>query len=354
MNSKNEDRSPRYASAADLKSAARGDWTNILVDVGIPRKSLDGKGHSCPMCGGEDRFAAFDDVADRGAVHCRHCFTSGTTPRPSDGIATLQWIMEYDFVTAVRWLEEWLETSGRSIKRTGPQKITRSVPIEKKSALKLPLNSKSLDLAALVKSVHESTSDEMWERFSNKLGLPVLCLKKMGVGWSVKRNAMIWPMQNSKGDVVGVRMRSLTTNKKWSLKGGKSGIFVPIDLPEHLERLFIVEGATDAAALVSLRLPVFGRASASGSRKTEVNKIRGMKVQECVVVADSDQAGISSADQLVKRLVRHCQRVRRLVPPDGFKDAREWIQSGALASDVLAAAAKAPSLKLKLRSEVKS
>ena len=33
-------------------------------------------------------------------MHCRHCFTAGTDPRPGDGLATLMWWMGCDFTTA--------------------------------------------------------------------------------------------------------------------------------------------------------------------------------------------------------------------------------------------------------------
>ena len=95
-------------SICDLLTAARGRWRDILADAGLPDDRLDGRGHPCPRCGGRDRFAAWNDVDDRGAVHCRHCFTRGSDPKPGDGLATLRWLLDVDTPGACRWLASWL------------------------------------------------------------------------------------------------------------------------------------------------------------------------------------------------------------------------------------------------------
>lgn len=85
-------------NADDVKAAANGRWVEILTRAGIPEELLDGKGHPCPVCrDGDDRFAAFGDVNERGAVNCRECET-----RCGDGLATLQWLLGCDFPEALR------------------------------------------------------------------------------------------------------------------------------------------------------------------------------------------------------------------------------------------------------------
>ena len=96
-------------SIDELKLSAQGRWPDIFADAaGLPREHLDGRGHPCMHCGGTDRFAAFNDVAVRGSVQCRHCFHAGTDPRPGDGIATLRWLLGCDTTAACRWLAGWL------------------------------------------------------------------------------------------------------------------------------------------------------------------------------------------------------------------------------------------------------
>lgn len=98
----------RSPSVEDIKSLAAGRWFDILIAAGIPADRLDGRGHQCPKCVGNDRFAAFPNFNVRGAVHCRQCLTRGTSPSPDDGIATLQWLFDLDFRATLGWLVDYL------------------------------------------------------------------------------------------------------------------------------------------------------------------------------------------------------------------------------------------------------
>ena len=104
MNQRNQ--SSQRIDVADIKALAAGRWYDILIAAGIDADKLDGRGHPCPKCGGRDRFAAFPNINGRGAVHCRQCFTKGTTPPPGDGLATLQWLLGLDFPATLGWLAD--------------------------------------------------------------------------------------------------------------------------------------------------------------------------------------------------------------------------------------------------------
>src|SRR5262249_41095818 len=54
---------------ADL---ARGHWPTILVELGIPRKALNGRHQPCLLCGGKDR-ARFTNHDDAGLYYCNQC-----------------------------------------------------------------------------------------------------------------------------------------------------------------------------------------------------------------------------------------------------------------------------------------
>lgn len=58
---------------ATVKLASKGREIEILQAMGIPSKSLDGKHHSCPGCGGKDRFRWDHEKA------CFFCGQGGTT-----------------------------------------------------------------------------------------------------------------------------------------------------------------------------------------------------------------------------------------------------------------------------------
>ena len=80
-----------------IKSAASGRWPEVLSTLGgIPLDILDGKHHPCPMCGGTDRFRAFDDFEKTGGVFCNQCHAD----RNGDGISTAEWLLGCDFKRA--------------------------------------------------------------------------------------------------------------------------------------------------------------------------------------------------------------------------------------------------------------
>ena len=93
-----------FTTSSEVKQAACGRWREILQTAGISAKLLDGKGHPCPKCGGDDRFAAQKDVAERGAVICRKCFFKDN----GDGIAAVQWCQGRTFPEALRWIADYL------------------------------------------------------------------------------------------------------------------------------------------------------------------------------------------------------------------------------------------------------
>ena len=87
-----------------VKAAARGLWIETFVAAGIDFLLLDGRGHPCPRCGGRDRFSAFGDVAERGAVICRHCFHE----KNGDGLATIAWYRGWSFRESLAFVADHL------------------------------------------------------------------------------------------------------------------------------------------------------------------------------------------------------------------------------------------------------
>ncbi len=96
----------------EIKSAARGQWTGILIDAGLPAECLEPGGHPCPSCGGDDRFSAVKDINDTGAVFCRHCFNKTSTIKPGDGVATVAWLMKTTNGEAAKWIANRLGLAG--------------------------------------------------------------------------------------------------------------------------------------------------------------------------------------------------------------------------------------------------
>ncbi|MDM4014606.1 primase-helicase zinc-binding domain-containing protein [Roseiconus lacunae] len=311
----------------DLLHASRGRWRDALPAAGIAEELLDGRGHPCPRCGGRDRFAARPDVADRGAVHCRHCFTRGCEPFPGDGLATLRWWMGIDTRAACDWLASWLGI--RVCTEPRPQSIRRSVHARQSVG-------RNHDFAGFASRCHSAMRPSWWNRLSNRLNLPIDCLRRLRVGWSADDRATTWPMVDDQNEVVGIRLRSMETGDKWSVRGGQAGLFIPTGI-SNPERLLICEGPTDCAAMVAIGFDAIGRPSCNGAVAMTTRLVRRIGARECVIIADDDAhgAGIRGAESLAAELLAVCRLVRTMTPPKGVNDARDWINAGASHDDVL-------------------
>lgn len=202
------------------------------------------------------------------------------------------------------------------------------------------------DLPMLARRYATATSPERLERLAAELGLTATSLKRLGVGWSHDYQAWSFPMCDADGGTIGIRLR-LQSGKKISVRGGREGLFLPADLGVP-ERLIITEGATDAVAFMDWGFAAVGRPSCSGGTRLLANLIRRLRCPEIVIVADGDEPGQRGAAALASTLVIQT-RVRLITPPSGFKDARSWKQSGAVAADVHAAIADAELRHLTVR-----
>lgn len=71
----------------EVKKEASGQWMRLLPELApVDAGNLTGKHGPCPMCGGKDRFRAFNDFEVTGGTTCNQC---GHFP---DGISTLAWL----------------------------------------------------------------------------------------------------------------------------------------------------------------------------------------------------------------------------------------------------------------------
>lgn len=309
-----------YYSIDDLKHRASGRWVEILQAAGMPSELLESRrGMPCPKCGGSDRFGIMKDLAQRGAVLCRHCFNGHTDPRSGDGLSTLQWWLGMNLSDAVRWLVGYL---GEAAVPTRSHQVIQSIPIANKS-----IDSRRFQLFSEV--CRRNMRPGWLARAAALIGLPPDSLARLSVGWSVTDLATTWPMRNGFGDVTGIRLRDPKSGKKWSVKGSVAGLFYDPALLsiEHPKRLWIVEGPTDTAAMLSLGLDAAGCPSAGGGVDALVDLTHRILPSEIVILADRDRAGICGAERLSDALLLIAP-VRIVMPPDGLKDARSWVCSG--------------------------
>ncbi len=296
----------------ELLALARGRWREILIDAGFPAELLsDRRGRPCPRCGGNDRFSALD-VDRRGFVHCRKCFSNKTIPRAGDGIATLRWWFGCEVSEAIEWLKKWLGVADGVLI---PRVI--SIPIEPEPE---PLIDPRFDVDA---ERWFATMKSKWRAHAAELlGLPVEPLERLRVGWAQEFRATTWPMRDAAGGVVGIRLRCPKTSKKWAVRGSRAGLFYPCD-QEPGSILFVTEGPTDTAAVLSLGLPCVGVPSAGSKADWLAMYVRNHASENLIVFADGDEAGIGGAARIETECEKFCEV--RVIHPQGFKDVRAWV-----------------------------
>ena len=205
------------------------------------------------------------------------------------------------------------------------------------------------DLADLAAEYRRAVDPVRLNGLAAKLELSVVALDALGIGWSSAHGAWSFPMTDVTGVVRGIRLRK-PDGFKFSVKGGKEGLFIPpatpIDAP-----LFVVEGATDAAALLDFGLVnVVGRPSCTGGIKLVVDLVKARKPRQVILVADGDEPGQRGAGNLASVLLAYASAIRLISPPRGLKDVRAWRQAGSTHAELRTLVDAAPVRKLTIRS----
>jgi len=130
-------------------------------------------------------------------------------------------------------------------------------------------------------------------------------------------------MKNGDGRVIGLHLRTMS-GRKFSVTGSRLGIFLPNGI-EAGGRLYLPEGMSDTAALLSLGLQAGGRPSCNAGNEYVIDLARRHSTREAIVVADRDGPGLRGATALADSLKCIVPVVKVLVPPKPFKDVRAWI-----------------------------
>jgi len=196
------------------------------------------------------------------------------------------------------------------------------------------------DFTALQQQYYRQIKDEQIINLSQQIELSSHSLKRLGIGWAKEHRAWSFPMSDKDGMVRGIRLRSWHGGK-WSVKGGREGLFIPTG-QEHVYQLLVAEGPTDTAALLDLGFGVVGRPSARGGEALLLQLIQQVKPESVVVVADTDQVGVDGAEQFAKKTRLYVRQVKIISPPPNIKDMRAWKQLGATRKDILVAIDSAP------------
>lgn len=140
-------------------------------------------------------------------------------------------------------------------------------------------------------------------------------------------DALGWPMTDGFGKYLGIRFRA-SNGRKWSLKGGKEGLFVPVDIDRVSTRVvYLPEGPTDTAALLTCGITAIGRPNNIGGVDLLRRWLSAHPLTKVVIVGDNDppdkgRPGHKGACHLAAALGAF---VLDIVSPRHYKDVRDMI-----------------------------
>lgn len=219
---------------------------------------------------------------------------------------------------AVKWLGE----AGYLHKLT-ERNTPRRIPFQHQP----PDDEPTIDAPALTEQYRERANDlsHKLELEAKALGVSTGALELLGIGWSEEHQAWAFPMSDGAGNVIGIRLRN-SEGRKWAVRGSRSGLFLP-SLITGDGPLMLVEGPTDAAALIDLDFDVIGRPFCRGGTQFLQDVLRSSK-RDVVVVSDNDTPGIEGATALATSLAGYARSLKIIRPLKG-KDVRAWKREGA-------------------------
>lgn len=164
-----------------------------------------------------------------------------------------------------------------------------------------------------------------------ELGVTSHSLQLLSAGWHSEKRAFTIPERDGQRRACGISLRWLG-GRKGFIRGGRRGLIIPSDLDDRSGRVYVVEGASDLAALLDHGLAAVGRFSAFGGVAQLADLLRG---RELLVVGERDAKpdgtwpGRDGAIAVASKLQHLWGRtVKYALPPEGAKDIRDWLTEG--------------------------
>lgn len=195
------------------------------------------------------------------------------------------------------------------------------VPLPRYSAP--PLNCKPL-----LNKFSSQTSQQQLNQLSTKLGVSPQSLSELGTVFCDEYDAYGFPMSDGEGEPIGIRLRN-EQGEKWAVKGSKSGIFLPT-FEQETDILFVCEGPTDTAALLTMGFCAIGKPSCNHGDDLIRQSARRLGFRRVVIVADVDdlkndrRVGIEAAVALKKKIGMPSV----IWLPSPCKDVRQYLVNG--------------------------
>jgi hypothetical protein len=200
-----------------------------------------------------------------------------------------------------------------------------------------PSQSPHLDAPALIAKWQRKTTSEQLAHLACHLGVKASALMELQACYAEEHKAWAFPMRDSFGNIVGIRLRNYLGHK-WAVTGSTSGIFLPLTFRDKVA--VCVEGPTDSCAVLSLGMMPIGRPSASGGVVEIIKAIGRWKIFKVLIISDNDRdhkrpdgktfnPGLDGALALQAQLpVPSCLV---MLP---CKDIRDFVKAGATSTDL--------------------
>jgi 5S rRNA maturation endonuclease (ribonuclease M5) len=198
---------------------------------------------------------------------------------------------------------------------------SKSVPTPVKRHTKPIAVAPTIDCERLLLGMMDDTPIDRLYALAVELGVSRDALIQLCPAWSHEKEAWCFPMRDGAGKVIGIRTRKENGEKR-AYFGSQNGLFIPGSIPIS-KPLFICEGPTDTAAVLTLGYYAIGRASCGTCARWIKQFCDLNKIWQVVIVADGDKAGLQGARKLAKDLHR---RYQILVLPQ--KDIRDYAKNG--------------------------
>ena len=194
----------------------------------------------------------------------------------------------------------------------------------------------------------------MRSELSKALGVGIEALEQLGVGWLGKARGWSVPERDASGKVIGINRR-LLDGKKRREQGSQSGLtFDPkrwLECEDNSD-IYLIEGASDTAAMMTMKLSAVGRPSnlagvqllgellkdvpnhrrivvvgerdrkPHGDLQPATRSKHNPNCEKCAVCWPGWFGAIRTAEKLALNLNR---TVWWTLPPEGSKDLREWL-----------------------------
>lgn len=183
------------------------------------------------------------------------------------------------------------------------------------------------DFTALAKQCAADLPDQ--DALADELGVSDESLGRLRLGWHRGLLCYTFPMRDARRRIIGIRTRTRSGDKR-AVTGSRQGLFIPADLQPG--PLWVCEGPTDTAALITLGLSAIGRPSNTGGHDLLAAVAMAWRHREVVIMADRDRPG-SDAERLTMDAARKLagampKKLVKIIRPPGTKDVRDLVRAG--------------------------